>query len=105
MEEVKISRKKITQLVPKLPLSPQDIIKNVHTSEKAMRNVEEHNTIVLIVDRKANKYQIRNSVTVMYNVKVLKVNTLIDMKGRKKAYVKLGEEGAAIRIYSQVGAI
>lgn len=105
MEEIKVSRKKITQLVPKLTLSPQDIIKNVHTSEKAMRNVEKHNTIVLIVERKANKYQIRHAVEAMYNVKVVKVNTLIDMKGRKKTYVRLAEEGDAIRIASQVGAI
>ncbi|WUR04183.1 ribosomal protein uL23 [Vairimorpha necatrix] len=102
METVKKETKRI---IPKPDIVPQDIIKNIHTSEKAMRNVEMHNTLVLIVDKKFNKRQIRNAVTKLYGCPCIKVNTLIDFKGRKKAYAKLKNDGDAIKIAGQSGAI
>ena len=46
-------------------------------TESAMKKIEEHNTLVFIVDIKANKRQIKDAVKKLYDVQALKVNTLI----------------------------
>ena len=63
-----------------------------------MKKIEEHNTLVFIVDIKANKRQIKAAVNKLYDVKPIKVNTLIRPDGRKKAFVKLGAETDALDI-------
>merc|ERR1712228_190343 len=65
------------------------IVKNPLTTESAMKKIEDNNTLVFIVDIKANKPQIRAAVKKMYEVEIQKVNTLIRPDGAKKAYVKL----------------
>lgn len=102
MSTEKISKKSI---ISKPNIIPQDIIKNIHTSEKAMRNVEMYNTLVFIVDKKYNKRQIKNAIIKLYNCPVAKVNTMIDFKGRKKVYAKMKNDGDAIKIAGQAGAI
>lgn len=42
-----------------------------------MKKIEEHNTLVFIVDIKSNKRQIKDAVKKLYDVQALKVNTLI----------------------------
>ena len=42
-----------------------------------MKKIEEHNTLVFIVDIKANKRQIKDAVKKLYSVSALSVNTLI----------------------------
>lgn len=42
-----------------------------------MKKIEEHNTLVFIVDIKANKRQIKDAVKKLYDVQAAKVNTLI----------------------------
>ena len=42
-----------------------------------MKKIEENNTLVFIVDIKANKRQIKESVKKLYDVQAAKVNTLI----------------------------
>lgn len=46
-------------------------------TESAMKKIEEHNTLVFIVDLKSNKRQIKEAVKKLYNVQALSVNTLI----------------------------
>jgi ribosomal protein L23 len=46
-------------------------------TESAMKKIEDHNTLVFIVDVKANKRQIKDAVKKLYEVKPLKINTLI----------------------------
>ena len=46
-------------------------------TESAMKKIEEHNTLVFIVDLKANKRQIKDAVKKLYDVSTAKVNTLI----------------------------
>jgi large subunit ribosomal protein L23Ae len=46
-------------------------------TESAMKKIEEHNTLVFIVDIKANKRQIKDAVKKLYDVNALKINTLI----------------------------
>lgn len=46
-------------------------------TESAMKKIEEHNTLVFIVDIKSNKRQIKDAVKKLYDVNALKINTLI----------------------------
>ena len=59
------------------------IIRRPLITEKGMRSNEEHNTVVFQVDQRANKLQIKQAVEVLFQVKVLEVNTL-NMRGKKK---------------------
>jgi large subunit ribosomal protein L23Ae len=49
------------------------IIKNPLTTESAMKKIEDTNTLVFIVDVKANKHQIKSAVKKLYNIEVAKV--------------------------------
>ncbi|XP_037681257.1 60S ribosomal protein L23a-like [Choloepus didactylus] len=62
------------------------IIKIALTTESAMKKTED-NTLVFIVDVKANKHQIKQAVKKLYDIDVAKVNTLIRTDGEKKAYI------------------
>jgi ribosomal protein L23 len=46
-------------------------------TESAMKKIEEHNTLVFLVDVKANKRQIKDAVKKLWDVQAAKVNTLI----------------------------
>ncbi len=83
-------------------MNPLKIIKRAHTSEKAMDLASKENKLVLIVDRRASKLDIKRAVEELFDVKVIKVNTLITPKGEKKAYVKLASEYSAEEILSKI---
>jgi large subunit ribosomal protein L23Ae len=53
------------------------VIKNPSSTEKAMKKMEEENTMVFIVDQQATKAQIKEAFQKLYQVKVRKVNTMI----------------------------
>jgi large subunit ribosomal protein L23Ae len=46
-------------------------------TESAMKKIEENNTLVFIVDVKANKRQIKEALKKLYDVETVKINTLI----------------------------
>lgn len=52
------------------------VIKNVHVSEKATMLNEQNNDVVLIVDRRANKLEIKRAVEQLLGKKVDQVRTL-----------------------------
>ncbi|MCE4609786.1 MAG: 50S ribosomal protein L23 [Desulfurococcales archaeon] len=81
------------------------IILRIHMSEKALRLIEEENTLTLIVARTASKHDIKIAVEKLYNVKVAKVRTMITPKGEKKAYVKLAPEYKASELATQLGLV
>ena len=66
-----------------------DVIKNPLSSESAIKNIEDNNTLVFVVNKRSNKKMIKQSIQQLYKIKIKKVNTLITAKGLKKAYVKL----------------
>jgi large subunit ribosomal protein L23Ae len=74
-------------------------------SEGAIKKIEDSNTLVLKVDIKANKRQIKDAVKKLYDVDVLKVNTLIKPDGTKKAFVRLTADHDALDVASRVGYI
>ncbi|XP_009701412.1 PREDICTED: 60S ribosomal protein L23a, partial [Cariama cristata] len=74
------------------------IIKFPLTTESAMKKIEDNNTLVFIVDVKANKHQIKQAVKKLYDIDVAKVNTLIRPDGEKKAYVRLAPDYDALDV-------
>lgn len=81
----------------------KDIIVRFVITEKALRLVDKENKITLIVNRRANKKEIKDAVEKLFNVKVKKVNTMILPTGEKKAYVKLDSNYKASEILSKLG--
>lgn len=53
------------------------ILKFPLNTESAMRQIEDHNTLVFVCDVRANKKQIKAAVKNMYGVEIAHVNTLI----------------------------
>ncbi|XP_045393746.1 60S ribosomal protein L23a-like [Lemur catta] len=53
------------------------IIKFPLTTDSAMKKIEDNNTLVFIVDVKANKHQIKQAVKKLCDIDVAKVNILI----------------------------
>uniref|UniRef100_A0A3Q0QVT1 Large ribosomal subunit protein uL23 n=1 Tax=Amphilophus citrinellus TaxID=61819 RepID=A0A3Q0QVT1_AMPCI len=78
------------------------IIKFPLTTESAMKKIEDNNTLVFIVDVKANKHQIKHAVKKLYDIDVAKVNTLIRPDGEKKAYVRLAPDYDALDVANKV---
>jgi large subunit ribosomal protein L23 len=60
-----------------------NVIKQPHIAEKGNLQKELYNQIVLKVDKRANKVEIRKAVESLFKKKVLDVQTL-NMKGKKK---------------------
>merc|ERR1739847_49387 len=65
------------------------VLKHPLTTESAMKKIEENNTLVFIVDVRADKFQIMEAVKKMYEIQAKKINTLIQPNGAKKAFVRL----------------
>ncbi|XP_041608652.1 60S ribosomal protein L23a-like [Vulpes lagopus] len=80
------------------------IIKFPLTTESAMKKTED-NTLVFIVDVKANKHQIKQAVKKLYDTDVAKVNTLIRPDGEKKAYVRVAPDYDALDVANKIGII
>ena len=60
------------------------------TTEKAVKMIEEENKITFKLKKlKTKKEEIKKSFEEEFKVKVEKVNTLIDRKGKKRAIIKL----------------
>lgn len=84
-------------------MNPYDVIVRPEMTEKAMKLVEDENTLIFIVTMKSNKYNIKNAIEELYEVKVESINTLITPKGEKKAYVKFKPEFRADEIATRIG--
>ncbi|WP_297535037.1 50S ribosomal protein L23 [Thermococcus sp.] len=84
-------------------MDPYKVIIRPLVTEKAVSLIEKENKLTFIVDRRATKQDIKRAVEEMFNVKVEKVNTLITMRGEKKAYVKLKPEYDASEIAARLG--
>ena len=91
---------------PALPRNDKyKIIKSPLTTESAMKKIEDSNTLVFLVDLKANKRQIKAAVKSLYDIECAKVNTLIRPDGSKKAYVRLTADFDALDVANRIGVI
>ncbi|KAK3647533.1 60S ribosomal protein L25 [Elasticomyces elasticus] len=85
--------------VPHEPrLDASKVIVHPLNTESAMKKIEENNTLVFIVDVKANKRQIKEALKKMYDVDVVRINTMIRPDGSKKAFARLTPDVDALDI-------
>lgn len=61
-------------------------------TEKAVNMIDAENKITFIVANNTDKKKVKEIIERIYGVKVAKINMVRDMKGRKKAIVKLKKE-------------
>jgi len=79
------------------------IIRYPLATEKSIRLMESENKLIFIVSLQARKQEILKAIEDEFNVQVQKVRTLIDTKGRKKAYVTFSPETPAIDVATKLG--
>ncbi|MBY9017375.1 MAG: 50S ribosomal protein L23 [Candidatus Lokiarchaeota archaeon] len=79
------------------------IIQRPLITEKTFDIIERENKLVFIVNKKANKNQIKQAIEKIHSVKVIKVNTIITPKGEKKALIKLHPNYSAQDIAIDLG--
>ena len=83
----------------------ENVILNPVSTEKAIRLMESENKLVFDVFMRATKIQIKQAIEELFKVKVIKVNTFITTKGKKRAYVKLANESPAVDVTTSLGMI
>ncbi|XP_052729266.1 60S ribosomal protein L23a isoform X2 [Vigna angularis] len=87
---------------PRNKLDHYQILKFPLTTESAMKKIEDNNTLVFIVDLRADKKKIKDAVKKMYDIQAKKVNTLIRPDGTKKAYVRLTADYDALDVANKI---
>lgn len=58
-------------------------------TEKALNMIERDNIILYVVDRRANKTEIKKEFESVFNVKVRNINTALSIRNSKKAYIRI----------------
>lgn len=85
------------------PTKARNVIKTPLATEKSIRLMESENKLIFIVDKHATKLQIKTAMEQMFKTKVMDVQTFINPKGEKRAYVRFSPETPAIDIATQMG--
>ncbi len=80
-----------------------NIILAPYSSERIFELIESQNKLAFIVNLKANKTTIKQAIEKLYNVKVVKINTMITPSGKKKAIVKLDPTNSAVDLATALG--
>ncbi|VVC72145.1 50S ribosomal protein L23 [uncultured archaeon] len=62
------------------------------TTEKAIGLIERENKVIFVVDSRSTRTSVKKEVEERFGVKVAKVNIMIALDGKKKAYVKLTKD-------------
>nr|XP_039328119.1 60S ribosomal protein L23a-like [Saimiri boliviensis boliviensis] len=88
----------------KFPLTTESALRKIEDNNRPGA-IEDNNTLVFVVDVKANKHQIKQAVKKLYDIDVAKVNTLIRPDGEKKAYVRLAPDYDALDVANKIGII
>ncbi|HMK54124.1 MAG TPA: 50S ribosomal protein L23 [Methanobacteriaceae archaeon] len=84
-------------------MDPYSIIIKPHLTEKSMNAIDQNNELTFVIRRIADKAQVKSAIEELYEVKVKRVNTQINSRGIKLAYVKLSEEDSAEDIAVKMG--
>ena len=74
-------------------------------TEVTNRILESENKLVFMVNKKANKFDIKKAVEELYDVDVASVNSMITPEGEKKAFVKLTSEYNAADVAIKLGIL
>lgn len=83
--------------------SPHEILKTPFVTEKAMTQMEWHNTLEFVVDGEATKPEIRWAFETLFNVEVAKVRTKWTMNNEKHAIIRLGPDDSAEEVAMELG--
>ena len=81
------------------------VLKYPLLTEKSVGAIEKDNKIVFIVEKNATKEEIKTEIEKSFKVKVKSVNTMISIKGQKKAYIKLMPEFKATDLATKLRII
>lgn len=98
-------QEKVAEADAKAVVDAFEVIKFVLMTEKSVRMVETQNKLVFIVNRNAARNEIKKAVQNAFGTAVTDVKTVIDQAGRKKAFVKFSNPGAAGDIAIKLGII
>jgi large subunit ribosomal protein L23 len=71
--------------------TPHDIILAPVVSEKSYDLIEDQNTYTFVVDPRSNKEEIRDAIEEVFDVTVLRVNTMNRKGKRKRSGYKIGK--------------
>lgn len=71
-------------------MNPSDIIKKPIVTEKVNKQTEKQNRYCFVVDKRANKLEIKKAVESFYNVRVDQVNTCVVPAKAKSRMTKAG---------------
>ncbi|KAJ2709194.1 60S ribosomal protein L25 [Coemansia spiralis] len=86
-------------------LDQYSILRQPLNTETAMKKIEDNNTLVFLVDVRANKRHIKDAVKKLYDVDAAKINTLVRPDGVKKAYIRLPADVDALDVANKIGFI
>lgn len=84
---------------------PWKVLMYPQLAEKSMNMVELENKLVFIVNPKASKEDIKKAVEKNFEVRVIKVSTMVSTRGQKKAFIKLHPDDSAADIASRLGML
>jgi large subunit ribosomal protein L23 len=84
-------------------MDPYSIIIKPHVTEKTMNLIDQNNELTFVVLRESNKKNIKNAFEQLFDEKIKNVNTHINSRGLKIAYIQLTEEDKAEDIAVRMG--
>ena len=86
-------------------MNPHDVILYPLMTERSVYMIENENKLVFVVKRDSTKHDISRAVQALYGVEIMSVNTLINRKSVKKAFVKLTEAHDASDLAIRLGIL
>jgi len=84
-------------------MDPYSVIVRPHVTEKTMNLIDQNNELTFVVLRESTKKAIKNAFEHLFDEKVRRVNTHINSKGLKLAYISLVDEGSAEDVAVKMG--
>lgn len=84
-------------------MDPYSVIVRPHVTEKTMNLIDQNNELTFVVLRESNKKNIKHAFEHLFDEKVKNVNTHINSKGLKLAYITLIEENKAEDVAVKMG--
>ncbi|MGL4669152.1 MAG: 50S ribosomal protein L23 [Methanobacteriaceae archaeon] len=84
-------------------MDPYSVIVRPHISEKTMNLIDQNNELTFVVLIKSEKSKIKRAFETLFGEEVERVNTHINSKGLKLAYIKLKEPNKAEDVAVKMG--
>lgn len=82
-----------------------EVVRHPLISEKSVGMIESQNKLCFSINRNFTKKDIKEAIEKMYGIEIDKVRILNDMKGRKKAIVKINNKYRADEIATKLGIL